>query len=92
VDSAAALIEILPPDLPQSIWLEVYALEAELDLLLDGRPEDESRSVLGVPNTQRNLRRALERAYRSLARRGDTSARRIELVERANAVRPRSVL
>ena len=35
---------------------------------------------------------ALERAYRSLARHGETPTRRIALVERANAVRPRSVL
>ncbi|HEY5424786.1 MAG TPA: tetratricopeptide repeat protein [Ilumatobacteraceae bacterium] len=92
VDTAAGLIELLPRELPQRRWLEVYALEAMLDLLLDGRPEDEARYALGVPHTQRSVRRALERAYRSLARQGETSTRRIALVERANAVRPRSVL
>jgi len=92
VDTAAALVELVPRELPQSRWLEVYALEAVLDLLLDGRPEDEARCVLGVPHTQRSVRHALERAYRSLARHGQTPMRRIALVERANAVRPRSVL
>jgi serine/threonine-protein kinase PknG len=48
--------------------------------------------ILGVPLTQAELGRALERAYRSLARFAGSRAERIALVDLANANRPGSWL
>jgi serine/threonine-protein kinase PknG len=48
--------------------------------------------LLGVPQTEQDLRRRLERGYRSLARLAGTRRERAHLVELANAVRPISVL
>jgi serine/threonine-protein kinase PknG len=47
--------------------------------------------VLGCPLTERDLRFALERCYRALARLAGTVQERVELVDRANAVRPRTL-
>jgi serine/threonine-protein kinase PknG len=47
-------------------------------------------SVLGHPARERDLRFALERSYRVLARLADRPATRIEMVERANRTRPRT--
>jgi serine/threonine-protein kinase PknG len=43
---------------------------------------------LGCALTDRDVRLGLEKCYRSLARLSTTSAQRIALVDRANAVRP----
>jgi len=52
---------------------------------------DEAAVVAGRPLRERDLRLGLEEAYRSLARFADTEADRIDLVDRANRVRPRSL-
>ena len=49
------------------------------------------RRVVGVTMTEPDVRRALESAYRSAARLSDDLDERIELVDRANTVRPRSL-
>ncbi|GAA3445946.1 serine/threonine-protein kinase [Planomonospora venezuelensis] len=51
-----------------------------------------SGRLLGAPFTERGLRRELERLYRGLARSAATSAERHELIDRANATRPRTLL
>ena len=56
----------------------------------DGASVAPGETVLGVPLVERDLRLALERAYRGLARKAATDESRIALVDRANAVRPRS--
>jgi serine/threonine-protein kinase PknG len=48
--------------------------------------------VLGYELTERSLRTGLERAYRSLARSAETADERIWLVDRANMVRPRTLV
>ncbi|GAA2742825.1 serine/threonine-protein kinase [Kitasatospora cinereorecta] len=53
-----------------------------------GRPA--TRTVLGHPATERELRLALEHSYRVLARLSDRAESRIEMVERANRARPRT--
>ena len=50
------------------------------------------RKVLGCEMTERQLRFGLERAYRTLAHLTDGAGERIALVDRANSVRPRTVL
>jgi serine/threonine-protein kinase PknG len=47
-------------------------------------------SVLGRPFVERDLRLGLEATYRSLARTAASPSERVALVDRANAVRPRS--
>ena len=47
--------------------------------------------VVGVPMTEPDVRVALEHVYRSAARLSDDPQQRIELVDRANAVRPRTL-
>ncbi|MEV5412859.1 tetratricopeptide repeat protein [Thermopolyspora sp. NPDC052614] len=47
-------------------------------------------SLLGVPLTEPGVRRELERVYRAMARASQVVEERRELVDRANAVRPRT--
>lgn len=51
-----------------------------------------SGRVLDIPLAERGLRRGLERSYRTLARLTDDPDGRFTLVNRANAVRPRTYL
>jgi serine/threonine-protein kinase PknG len=48
--------------------------------------------VFGAKLAERDVRRALESSYRSRARMAGTRAERIALVDRANSVRPRTLL
>ncbi|WP_395106081.1 tetratricopeptide repeat protein [Actinomadura sp. SCN-SB] len=48
--------------------------------------------LLGTPRTERDLRRGLERGYRSLARLAGMRRERVRLVELANSVRPKTLL
>ncbi|GAA3884829.1 serine/threonine-protein kinase [Saccharothrix violaceirubra] len=48
--------------------------------------------LLGFPLDEPGLRTGLERCYRQLARHADTPEERIALVDRANAVRPRTLV
>ncbi|MCX4746342.1 serine/threonine-protein kinase PknG [Kitasatospora sp. NBC_01287] len=80
--------------------LSVEVLDAALGWVLAGRPTptashplpvgDADVRVLGHPARERELRFALERSYRVLARLAERSEDRIELVERANRTRPRT--
>ncbi|MBY8852509.1 hypothetical protein K7G98_31450 [Saccharothrix sp. MB29] len=56
----------------------------------DGGPAPAGR-LLGCEPTPTGLRLGLERCYRQLARLADTPQERIALVDRANAVRPRTL-
>ncbi|WP_254897985.1 tetratricopeptide repeat protein [Kitasatospora sp. NA04385] len=49
-----------------------------------------TRTVLGHPAAERELRLALEHSYRMLARLSDRAETRIEWVERADRARPRT--
>ncbi|GAA1254652.1 serine/threonine-protein kinase [Kitasatospora nipponensis] len=78
--------------------LSVEVLDAALGWVLAGRPgagpaaggQAAEVSVLGNRGEERELRFALERSYRVLARLADRPQTRIELVERANRTRPRT--
>lgn len=54
--------------------------------------EDPTVEVFGRPLTERDIRFGLEAAYRTLAKHESDMATRIELIDRANAVRPRTLL
>ncbi|MGF1429361.1 tetratricopeptide repeat protein [Kitasatospora sp. LaBMicrA B282] len=71
--------------------LSVEVLRAALDWTLSGRAAGGGPvEVLGLPPAERDLRFALERSYRTLARLAEKSEDRIELVELANRTRPRT--
>ncbi len=72
----------------QQLTLEV--LRAALDWCTSGQPAGGAR-ILGYEPNARAVRFGLERTYRALARLTPDEARRIELVDLANAVRPRTL-
>jgi len=54
--------------------------------------EDRDARVFGNPLTEKGLRKSLESTYRDMARVSETAEARFELVDKANAVRVRSLL
>ncbi|MFI9271595.1 tetratricopeptide repeat protein [Kitasatospora sp. NPDC052896] len=74
--------------------LSVELLDTALGWVLAGRsgeaPGPTRLSVLGHPARERELRFALERSFRVLARLAERPEDRIEMVERANRARPRT--
>jgi serine/threonine-protein kinase PknG len=68
--------------------LSVEILQAALSCCTAGQPPG---PILGCQPNPRALRFGLERSYRALARLAPDKARRIELVDLANAVRPRTL-
>jgi serine/threonine-protein kinase PknG len=86
---ASAVIEALGLEGPESARLRAELLENALALLGSrSLPEDPALYVLGQPFREVPLRRALEQALRQLARVESDRGRQIALVDRANAVRP----
>ena len=68
-------------------------LEAALDLVESGTVAPAGNvSVMGSPLEVQGLRLGLERAYRDLARLALTPDERIRLVDRANRVRPKTLV
>lgn len=73
-----------------SVTRELF--EAALQLLRSGRIRpDPGITLLGEPVTEVRLRLGLERAYRVLARLATTPEERINLIDRANEARPRTL-
>ncbi len=72
----------------QQLTLEI--LRAALDWCMSGQPVSGGR-ILGYEPNARAMRFGLERTYRALARLAADESRRIELVDMANAIRPRTL-
>jgi serine/threonine-protein kinase PknG len=70
--------------------LTVEILRAALDWCTSG-PAAGGGPILGCEPNARAVRFGLERSYRALARLTPDAARRVELVDMANAVRPRTL-
>ncbi|HEX9530356.1 MAG TPA: tetratricopeptide repeat protein [Acidimicrobiales bacterium] len=70
--------------------LTVEILRAALDWCSTGQPSGNG-SILGCEPDARALRFGLERSYRALARLTPDEGRRIELVDMANTIRPRTL-
>jgi serine/threonine-protein kinase PknG len=88
---AGSTLESLPIDGEQRERLTVDVLDCALTLTVQGKaPADGGAKLLGHPFVERELRLALERSYRQLARRSASSAERIRLVDQANRTRPRT--
>jgi serine/threonine-protein kinase PknG len=79
--------------------LTVEILHAALDWVADARPagarvggaSDGGGAILGCEPNERALRFGLERGYRALAGLTQDPSRRVELVDMANSVRPRTL-
>jgi serine/threonine-protein kinase PknG len=90
---ASARLERLRLDVERQTRLSAGVLEAAYEWLSgpkQGGPTPGAR-VLGCSLEERELRFGLERCYRGLARLATTIEQRVELVDRANAIRPRTV-
>jgi len=93
---AAELLARLPLDETARHQLTVEVLTAALELTSAGsggpaaRPNSGMAPILGCQLTQRSLRFGLESNYRALARLTSEETRRIQLVDLANSVRPRT--
>jgi serine/threonine-protein kinase PknG len=88
---AGSILESLPLKGEQRVRLQAELLEAALQLVQRGGAFDDGRaSLLGYRFLERDLRVGVERSYRELARWAPSSAERIQLVDHANQVRPRT--
>jgi serine/threonine-protein kinase PknG len=90
--AAGAILASLPIRGGERARLEAELLEAALALVRRGSTSANGSedNLLGHRLQERELRRGVERAYRELARSAASSAERIQLVDRANQVRPRT--
>jgi len=88
---AGSILESLPVRGEQRVRLQAEVLESALALVEQGGAFDDGRaSLLGHRFLERDLRLGVERSYRELARWAGSSSERIELVDHANQVRPRT--
>jgi serine/threonine-protein kinase PknG len=88
---AGSILDSLSLAGEQRARLRAELLEAALKLVERGGAFDDGRaSLLGYRFLERDLRFGIESSYRELARFAATSAERIEFVDRANKVRPRT--
>jgi serine/threonine-protein kinase PknG len=71
--------------------LTVEILRAALDWCGTGQPAGKGGPIMGCEPNARAVRFGLERSYRALARLTPDEDRRIELVDMANAIRPRTL-
>jgi hypothetical protein len=85
----AGLVEI-PPVPYRDPASAVEIPRAALDWCATGQPAGNG-PILGCEPNARALRFGLERSYRALARLTPDEDRRIELVDLANAIRPRTL-
>jgi len=89
--AAGAILESLPLRGEPQARLQADLLEAALALVERGGAFDDGRaSLLGYRFQERDLRFGLERSYRELARWAPSGSERIQLVDHANQVRPRT--
>ena len=71
-------------------WDKIETVEGAPDWCTTGQPAGNG-PILGCEPNARALRFGLERSYRALARLTPDEDRRIELVDLANAIRPRTL-
>ncbi|MDQ2727641.1 MAG: serine/threonine-protein kinase PknG [Actinomycetota bacterium] len=92
VNAAAGVLEVLTTDNATRLALTRDLLAAALPLVTTGVMGPAATATLGgAPRTETGIRTALERTLRALARLAATDAERIELVDQANAARPRTL-
>jgi serine/threonine-protein kinase PknG len=89
--AAGAAIDALALDGEQRALLTAELLRAALALVTSDRAaEDRAVTLAGHGLVEHELRRGLERTYRSLAAMARTASERVRLVDEANRVRPKT--
>jgi serine/threonine-protein kinase PknG len=89
---ASRKLERLSLDAERRTILSAEVLEAAYAWVrATGTNDSANRTVLGCRLTERDLRFGLERCYRALARLAGTPEQRHDLVDKANAIRPRTL-
>jgi serine/threonine-protein kinase PknG len=89
LQQAGRRLQLLKLDNVQQLRLTAEVLRAALSRVAAGQPAGRA-SLLGYQLDERSLRFGLEHAYRAQARLESDSRRRIELVDAANTIRPRT--
>ena len=88
---ASATIERLQLDAAERAGLAADIFERALGAVEAGRIPADAGTMLGRELSERSLREGLEQTYRTQARLATSDEDRVRLVDRANAVRPRSL-
>ena len=89
--SAASTVERLQLDAAERTRLSAEILENALAANAATSSGGDTITLFGAPLDDEKLRHRLESVYREQARLAETAAERIALVDRANAVRPRTL-
>ncbi len=89
LQQAGRRLGLLKLDPVQQLRLTAEVLHAALERVAAGQPAGGTR-LLGCQLNERSLRFGLEHAYRAQARLATDGRQRIELVDQANLVRPRT--
>jgi len=89
--AAAASVENIPIDPRDRLTVQVRILVAAV-AEVDRTGDQAHTKIAGVPATEAELRAAAEHAYRDLATLTSNRAERIQLVDAANAIRPRTLV
>ena len=88
--ASGTLIEHLELDAERRAYASGQVLNAAFGWVAGGHGQSARSTVLGCPLTDTDLRTALERCYRTLARHANNTRERIALVDSANQIRPRT--
>ncbi len=90
--AASATIERLQLDVAERAKLSADVYERALAGVRAGTIPPGSSTMLGRELSESSLRQGLEETYRTLARIATDPTERIEFVDKANRVRPRSLV
>jgi serine/threonine-protein kinase PknG len=88
--ASGAMIQNLELDAERRAYASGQLLIAAFGWITGGHGQSARSTVLGCPLTETDLRTALERCYRTLARHANNTRERITLVDSANQIRPRT--
>ena len=91
LQAASATIERIQLDAAERAALSADVFERALAGVVGGTISSGSTEVLGQELSEQSLRKGLEKTYREQARYADSDDVRVDLVDKANAVRPRSL-
>lgn len=90
---AAHRVDALPPDEGRALQMRTLVLGTALEWVRAGHAASKVLDpILGVPFTEKGLRKGTETGLRALARKAQARTHRYTLVDLANAIRPRSIL
>ncbi|MDH3301280.1 MAG: serine/threonine-protein kinase PknG [Acidimicrobiia bacterium] len=92
LSQASSIIDRLELDAAERASISADIFEQALDGLAGGRIGSTDTKLLGREISERDLRKGLEEAYRFLARLAPDATSRTALIDRANRVRPWSLL